>query len=95
MQYEFFDLWYVFFRVLFIASRASQLVVQLVEVFNSSLVAAHSQLKVCVCQIFWKFQLICMVVLSSHNTADSCHCPTIWYSQVDFWDQQKLKKYNF
>ena len=49
MQHEFLDLQYVFFRVLFIASRASQLVVQLVEVFNSSLVAAHSQLKVCMC----------------------------------------------
>ena len=40
-------------RVLFMASHATQLVVRIVEVFNSCLITAHSQLKVRVCN-FWK-----------------------------------------
>ena len=38
-------------RVLFIASHGTQLVVRIVEVFNSCLVTAHSQLKVRVCNV--------------------------------------------
>ena len=79
-------------RVLFMASHATQLVVRIVEVFNSCLIAAHSQLKVRVCN-FWKKKIHVFFLsesLSPHDNADFCHRPTIWCSQVDFWDQQKL-----